>query len=330
MLGIYDDWRTYEGERVILRPVKLEDVKDLLKVYSDEKSRTLFNCDNFEKPCYFDTLKDMEDEIKFYLMSYEKKYFVRWTVVLKDSNTIIGTIENFHRSGARDDFNDKAILRIDLGSDYEREDIIEDILKLVVNTAGEDFNCSFIATKAPKEAAERIRALRKMGFVKSSSYLLGDHGEKYGDYYERNLRTLHLGSVYLVVKDFEKSIDFYENLLQMKVSLRNMDRFAQFIFEGHNISIMSGYFDERNPDKITHGGGYDEEYDNLGAIANAENTHKFVLNFYVRDLKREQERVRKFSDELTALKMVSAGHGEYWYFNLKDPDGNVIEITGNI
>ena len=47
---------------------------------------------------------------------------------------------------------------------------------------------------------------------------------------------LHLGSVYLVVKDFSKSIDFYEKLLSMGVSSKNMERVAQFKFEGRNIS----------------------------------------------------------------------------------------------
>ena len=48
---------------------------------------------------------------------------------------------------------------------------------------------------------------------------------------------MHLGSIYLIVKDFNNTINFYEKLLNMKVTSKNMDRFAQFEFEGHNISI---------------------------------------------------------------------------------------------
>lgn len=32
---------------------------------------------------------------------------------------------------------------------------------------------------------------------------------------------MRYGSIYLVVKDFNKSLDFYEKLLDMKVSARN-------------------------------------------------------------------------------------------------------------
>jgi catechol 2,3-dioxygenase-like lactoylglutathione lyase family enzyme len=58
---------------------------------------------------------------------------------------------------------------------------------------------------------------------------------------------MHLGSIYLIVQDFNKSIQFYEKLLEMPVSAQNMQRFAQFEFEGNNISIMNGYFDAMNP-----------------------------------------------------------------------------------
>ncbi len=61
---------------------------------------------------------------------------------------------------------------------------------------------------------------------------------------------MHLGSIYLIVNDFEKTINFYEKLLGIPVTSKNMSRFAQFVFEGHNISIMNGHFD------TDHGGVY--------------------------------------------------------------------------
>lgn len=45
--------------------------------------------------------------------------------------------------------------------------------------------------------------------------------------------SMHLGSIYLIVNDFDKSVDFYEKLLEMPVTSKNMDRFAQFDFEGY-------------------------------------------------------------------------------------------------
>ena len=140
---------------------------------------------------------------------------------------------------------------------------------------------------------------------------------------------MHLGSVYLIVNDFEKSIDFYEKLLEMPVTGRNMDRFAQFAFEGKNISLMNGHFDTDNPDKVIRKGDASDAIDDLLSIALAPNTHKFVLNFWDEDLRREHERVKSLNitERLTKIHFVF-NVSPYYYFQLTDPDGNVIEVTG--
>ncbi len=140
---------------------------------------------------------------------------------------------------------------------------------------------------------------------------------------------MHLGSIYLIVNDFEKTINFYEKLLEMPVTSKNMSRFAQFIFEGHNISIMNGHFDAENPDKVVHKGERSDSVDSLRDIALAPNTHKFVLNFWDEDLRSEYERVKglNITDYITKIKYVY-NVSPYYYFQLTDPDGNAIEVTG--
>ncbi|NLX77352.1 MAG: VOC family protein [Clostridiaceae bacterium] len=139
---------------------------------------------------------------------------------------------------------------------------------------------------------------------------------------------MNLGTVYLIVNDFEESVEFYEKLLGMPVSSRNMDRFAQF--NGKNISIMNGHFDAEHPDKIVRKGGYDELFDDFRSKALAQNTHKFVLNFWVEDLQKEYERIRSLnlSKNLSKIKYIK-NVSPYYYFCLTDPDGNIIEVTGN-
>jgi lactoylglutathione lyase len=141
---------------------------------------------------------------------------------------------------------------------------------------------------------------------------------------------MHLGSIYLIVNDFEKSIAFYEKLLEIPVSSRNMDRFAQFSFEGNNISIMNGHFDTDNPDKVVHKGEYTDMFDDLRSMALAPNTHKFVLNFWDENLRAEYERIKSLdmTENLTKIKYV-CNVRPYYFFHLTDPDGNIIEVTGN-
>jgi lactoylglutathione lyase len=132
------------------------------------------------------------------------------------------------------------------------------------------------------------------------------------------------------VKDFDKAIRFYEQLLEIPVTRRNMDRFAQFLFDGQNISIMNGYFDTEQPDKVVRKGSYDIEFDDKRIIADAVNTNKFVLNLWTEDLRKEHERIRAagFANRITSIKYINAGQ-PYYYFQVKDPDDNVIEITGS-
>jgi lactoylglutathione lyase len=140
---------------------------------------------------------------------------------------------------------------------------------------------------------------------------------------------MHLGSIYLIVNNFEEAIIFYEKLLDTPVTSKNMNRFAQFIFNGKNISIMNGHFDKNHPEKVIHRGEYSELFDDFHGKALAVNTHKFVLNFWVEDLNREYERIKEMniSNNLTKIKYVY-NVSPYYYFCLTDPDDNIIEITG--
>lgn len=141
---------------------------------------------------------------------------------------------------------------------------------------------------------------------------------------------MNLGSVYLIVDDFGKSIEFYEKILEMKVSKQNMDRFAMFEFNGHCISIMNGHFDSDNPDKVIHKGEYNKYFDDYEEIISKENSRKTVLNFYTEDLEKEYNRIQSFNfpGEKTEIKYV-CNACPYYYFQFTDPDGNVIEVTGN-
>lgn len=150
---------------------------------------------------------------------------------------------------------------------------------------------------------EIIIAMSKL-FNISTDELLLDAEER-----KRNNQQLHLGSVYLVVKDFEKSIKYYEKLLSMKVSTRNCgDKFAEFFFDNKCLALMN--------------------LNNLpGHIYSDDRNYKFVLNFWVEDLLLEFRRLKHINiGEMTEITKV---HDAYYYIHLHDPDNNVIEITGN-
>lgn len=137
------------------------------------------------------------------------------------------------------------------------------------------------------------------------------------------------GSIYLIVRDFDKSVQFYKLLFERDVTAQNMNRFAIFHIDGLCLSIMNGYFDSEHPDKVTTKGKVYEEYDDCVRIAEMQNTGKVVINLSTDDLKREYNRICALGigSKYTEIRYINA-RNPYYYFSMKDPDDNTIEITG--
>lgn len=140
---------------------------------------------------------------------------------------------------------------------------------------------------------------------------------------------MRYGSIYLVVKDFNKSLDFYEKLLDMKVSARNGERFAVFNNDGLNICLFNGYYYAEHPEQMETIGESYPIYDDSLAIVNSANNRKVFINLGVPDLQEEYDRIvnLEIATELTPIRYLNV-FSPYWYFTFMDPDGNPIEITG--
>lgn len=140
---------------------------------------------------------------------------------------------------------------------------------------------------------------------------------------------MRYGSIYLVVRDFDRSVSFYEKVLDMKVSATNGKRFAMFNNDGLNLCLMNGYYDEENRSRVITKGDYWEMYDDHGKIADSDNTRKVFINLGVEDLRAEYERIKSLgiAEQLTPIRYIEV-FSPYWYFTFMDPDGNPIEIAG--
>lgn len=115
--------------------------------------------------------------------------------------------------------------------------------------------------------------------------------------------------LYLLVKDFARSVHFYEKLLDKRATVLGCNRFAEFRFDGKCwLSIMNA---RHRPDYV-----YTET-----------NDHKFVLNLWIKDLAQEHRRIMDL--RIGPVTEVMHPHSNYYLFNVIDPDKNIIEITGN-
>ncbi|OPA73838.1 hypothetical protein BVG16_26705 [Paenibacillus selenitireducens] len=139
---------------------------------------------------------------------------------------------------------------------------------------------------------------------------------------------MHLSCTYLIVKDMEKSISFYETLLGVKAQSKNIKRWAQFNC-GNSIALWNPEYDleliRNNEDLDEH---FNKEYLFYKHNNKTEYGNNVVLNFNVPDLQVEYERIRSLNigsvTEILYINIVQP----YFCFILEDPDGNLLEITG--
>lgn len=151
---------------------------------------------------------------------------------------------------------------------------------------------------------EKIIRMSEIFNVSTDKILLTDSESK-----NINQNPLHMASIYLVVKDFEKSLEFYEKLFGKVINNRGRSggNFVEYFIDNRCIAIMS-------------------ETSIKGHCTSYDSPYKFIQNYWVEDLQQEHERVKALGiGEVSEIYQV---HPTYHYFNLTDPDNNIIEITG--
>lgn len=182
-MNIYEKCPVLENDKFTIRLFQDDDCDDLLKVYSDKNALPFFNSDNCDDDnFYYATKERMIEAIGFWRMSYENGWFVRLSIVDKTVSSVIGTVELCVRV-SNDEFNNMGILRVDVRSDYEQEGELYDIFSLITPKIEEMLGCKGVLTKAPIYAVERIKAIQKVGFLKSEHLLIGKTGYAYDGYW---------------------------------------------------------------------------------------------------------------------------------------------------
>lgn len=182
-MNIYESCPVLENGTFLLRAVEKEDCGDLWRVYSDKNALPFFNSDNCDGDnFYYETEERMAQALGFWKLSFENGWFVRLSIVDKAILRVIGTVELCLRA-SEDAFNNMGILRVDVRSDYEREDALYDIISLTAPRMEELLGCAGVLTKAPLYAVERIKALERAGFTKSEHLLIGKTGYAYDGYW---------------------------------------------------------------------------------------------------------------------------------------------------
>lgn len=182
-MDVYKQCPVLANDQFTVKLIEENDVDDLLSVYSDKLALPFFNSDGCNGSNFYCAIREhMAGAVKYWLVEYENKNFVRFSIIDNADQKAIGTIEMFRRESAAS-HNGCGILRLDVRSDYEQTDQLKSILSLIVNPFYDWFGCTEIVTKGALYAVDRIEALKQTGFTKSSEPLIGHDGIAYYDYW---------------------------------------------------------------------------------------------------------------------------------------------------
>lgn len=152
----YDVCPTYESKDFLLRFVTMDDAEDLLECYGNAEARKYFNADGCTSDFCFSDLAELQACIRLWLSEYQRRKFVRFSIVHKLRDKVVGTIEIF---GGK-----HGVLRIDILPEYENEGHLTQLLDIAEDFF-RDFKCDRIVTKAIPEAQRRITALTQKGYI---------------------------------------------------------------------------------------------------------------------------------------------------------------------
>jgi len=169
----YDVCPTYESEHFLLRFVSLDDAPDLLECYKNPTVSVQGNSENCDFGYGSQTLDEMLDFINRWLEAYKVRGFIRFSIIDKQKNRAIGTIEIF--GGGH---NNHSVLRIDNVAGYENEKALSELLK-IADSFFHDIDCKKIVTKVMPEATQRMKAVTQNGYA---PYPANDEWDR-NDYY---------------------------------------------------------------------------------------------------------------------------------------------------
>jgi [ribosomal protein S5]-alanine N-acetyltransferase len=175
----YEVAPAYETPSFLLRLVQPGDAEDLLACYADPQSAQYFNSDNCTSNFVFLTVDEMSRCISFWLREYATRAYIRFSILSRETQKAIGTVEMFARQGPHSIYHTVGVLRIDLASKYEQEKYISELLHLATSSFFQAFHVDAILTKAVPCDAQRLSALSKCSF-----FLVPDKSVlPYSDYY---------------------------------------------------------------------------------------------------------------------------------------------------
>lgn len=125
------------------------------------------------------------------------------------------------------------------------------------------------------------------------------------------MKNLKLAESYVKVSDMEKSVSFYEELLQVKSVVRYKDRWTTII---DGFGLYRPEFDEENDVQMT----------NIERQLKVGNSS--IIVFHSLDIEKDYNKIKNMDiNEISDIADINL-MAHYKFFHFKDRDDNMIEV----
>jgi len=114
---------------------------------------------------------------------------------------------------------------------------------------------------------------------------------------------------YIQVSDFEKSVKFFEEVLQTRVSIYSPGRWA----DAEGFGIYCSKYDDDNGIPSS----------SIERVFNTGNG--IIIELYTENIEAEYQRLKCIVPRISELCYLNI-QAPYHYFHFKDPDGNMFEV----
>lgn len=139
---------------------------------------------------------------------------------------------------------------------------------------------------------------------------------------------MKLSCIYIETTKFTEVVNFYEKIFNKKGKVFTKNRWIEFDF-GNKLSIYNKLYDIENLNN-NQTDNYNEAYiKEFKKIEEKPTNNIITLNFTTLKLKEEYQRIKKLNicdvSEIMSVNITEP----YYFFDITDPEGNVIEICSS-
>jgi len=178
-MGMFTCYPKLESERLTLRQMTVEDASALLQIFSDAEVTK----DMGIKP--FVSIEEALGTIQFMNELFQQDVAIRWGIVRKSDNQLIGTC-GFN--GWEVNRGSRGEIGYDLAKSYWRQGYMTEALNKLITFGFEEMGLNRIEAYTNLDAAPSIQLLYKIGFQKEG--ILRGYAYFHGEYWDQNCFSL--------------------------------------------------------------------------------------------------------------------------------------------